>query len=278
MNSLLLWYARQIPAHRGKWWVVRRLRRWTDDQRLAGEHRERRDGLWWSLDPTDYTCQDLFWCGSKDPWEIHHLLCSAPADPKPCVFFDIGANFGYYSLKLAQQIGLRFQAHIFEPHPFTHARLLRNIEMNNMTNLRPWALGIAETAGVAGFDVKCGNTGSTSLTNEECGEGRVETISLDGFCEREKISQIDLMKIDVEGLEAKVLRGGKETLSRLRPPLLIEISPPSLRAKGSSPEEIRDLLTALGYVLWEIHRSDLRPLRRLPQGEDYINALCLPPR
>lgn len=273
MEALALPYLRHFPPHRGRHSVVRTLQRWVKPR--TGERIERRDGLQWSLNLADFASRELYWYGCVDQWEIHHLLRQAPSAPRMCVFFDIGANMGYYSLKLAKEIGPRFEAHAFEPFPATFERLERNISLNGYRgNINAHRVGLSDVAGVAGFDVTPKNSGAVSLTEAAAGVDTTPTITLDEFCEREGMLP-DLVKVDVEGFEARVLRGGRKALSEYRPPMVMEFMPPNLRAKGSSPEEVRDLLESFGYRLLEIDRDRLAPLARLPQGDEVTNVLCV---
>lgn len=276
MEALALPYLRHFPPHTGRHKAVRFLRDVVKVKPRTGERIELRDGLRWSLNLADFASRELYWYGCVDQWEIRHLLRHAPPAPRMCVFFDIGANLGYYSLKLRKELGPRFEAHAFEPFPSTFERLQRNVALNGFGgSVYAQRVGLSDVAGAAGFEVNAKNSGGNSLGAVVEGQASTPTVTLDGWCEREGIVP-DLVKVDVEGFEGRVLQGGREVLSKHRPPLLIEIMPPNLRAKGSSPAEVRDLLESFGYRLHEIHRDRLEPLTRLPDGEDVTNAICLP--
>ena len=265
-ERLLLFYGARLPYHRGKAHLVNRLRRLCHSS--LGESLEQRGGLWWRLNPADYTQQSLFWLGVRDSWEIFHLLRLASADS---VFFDVGANIGYYTVVLAARLGPRCSVHAFEPNPHIFQRLRENISLNQLPNVFSYQLGLSDTAGRMGLLERPDNSGATYLV-----EGNdTEVTTLDQFCDSQQIARLDFMKIDVEGFEERLLAGGRRTLERFRPTLLIEINPPTLRRQASSAARVAHLLEQSGYDLFEIRRKQLVPLKHLPGGVDYVNVLCL---
>jgi FkbM family methyltransferase len=124
------------------------------------------------------------------------------------IFLDIGANIGYYSCMLAASGVNRVIA--VEPHPVTRDRLTFNIEANNFQNsitIAPYALG--DSAGEVTLTTQGGDLGSSSVfninSNARVTHYKVEMMSLQGLCDKLKVSRIDAAKIDIEGLEDKVL-------------------------------------------------------------------------
>src|ERR1700760_1318753 len=95
----VLAYSLKGPSHRGKWKVVSTL---VDTFNLHPEGRflVERAGRKWALCPRDYPHRDLFWYGVKDRWALHHVTHLLPQNG---VVFDVGANFGYYSVVLAER-------------------------------------------------------------------------------------------------------------------------------------------------------------------------------
>ncbi len=114
------------------------------------------------------------------------------------------------------------------------------------------------------------------ISNKEEGGHIVQTETLDALADAHSLSRLDMVKIDVEGHEGKVLRGGLKTIRRFRPILIVEINPSALSEFGSSPEEIVKLQTDLGYSLriptWRglIHYD---PDRRI---NGFVNAIGFP--
>ena len=137
----LLFYGCRFPNHRGKWWVHAQLRRLLGAV-INEEVDVVRKGLRWSLKPSDYTQSELFWLGSRDRWDTYH----AKRILKPgSVIFDIGANFGYYSIMLASHLKGECEIYSFEPNPNTYQRLLKNVSLNNFEPvIKPHCLGFSD--------------------------------------------------------------------------------------------------------------------------------------
>ena len=153
------------------------------------------------------------------------------------VCFDVGANVGFYTLLFARYGSL---VYAFEPVPRNLAYLSRTLECNKLKNVVvvPWAL--SDTFGARSFEL-----------HDNCALGRLGpggqpavTISLDEFCETYH-AEPDLIKIDVEGAEEAVLRGGRRMLERKRPALLLSVHSRELRAKCLG------ILCQMGYNLFK---------------------------
>jgi FkbM family methyltransferase len=217
--------------------------------------------------------RNLFWLGENDRWDTFHIKRLLPAGAVVC---DVGANFGYYSLTLAAFLERNGHLFAFEPHPATRARLERNIALNeglgDTITVIPKAL--SDTHGTARMTRRLDNTGAAHISDE--GDTDVEVTTLDTIFDQHGLSRLDFVKIDVEGFEAHVLRGGEHCLKRLRPILLVELMPLQLERTGSTAIEVASLLRDYGYVLHVSERSRLVPLTKLPIGSQLINVLCLP--
>lgn len=264
----LLWYARRIPYHRGKTRLSRYLREIFGVE-LIGETVERRDGLWWSLDRGDYISQDLYWSGANDRAELRHAL---RVMPRGGVMLDIGANFGSYGITIAARLRQQCTIHAFEPHPVVFERLRKNIALNGASAVAAYQEGMSDRDETAAIVEIRGHSGATYLR-----PGRdVAVTTIDRFCERVSIARLDLIKIDAEGAELRILRGGAATLARFRPALLLELNAPTLEREEGSLAEMLAVLHSSDYRVYSIH-----PFRELaPATERFpgavFNVLCVP--
>lgn len=254
--------------HRGQWWIHGKLRNLLNAN-VDSDFAVIRAGLRWVLNPSDYTESEFFWIGSRDRWDTHHLINLL----KPrSVMLDVGANFGCYSIVLAARTG--GEVYPFEPNPATFSRLTTNIRLNGLTEcVRPFRIGLSDRTGPAYLVRQPGNSGAARVSATS-GDEAIELSTLDEFCEAQRIDRVDLVKIDVEGLEERVLRGGKACLDRLKPLILIELHPPVLARQDSSVECVVDLLHQYGYQLYVSARERILPLASLPQGSALVNAFC----
>jgi FkbM family methyltransferase len=135
---------------------------------------------------------------------------------------DIGANIGLYSVILGKSVGPSGRVWSFEPHPPTASYLRRNIEMNGLGNVTVVEQAVCEKAGTAEFHVFAegcdvyNSLGAKSRPQEQLQAQSVisvPTTSLDDFCRKADITQVDLVKLDVEGAEERVLTGAEAILA-----------------------------------------------------------------
>jgi FkbM family methyltransferase len=231
--------------------------------RLSGEIVERRKGLWWSLDPSDYVCRDLFWAGAKDAAQVNLILeVMKPGG----VMFDLGANFGYYSVVVADALKQNCIIHAFEPNPAALTRLRKNLALNHLHCVSSYGVGVWDCAGSTSVIDVDGNSGAAHLVPG----GKIPVVTLDGFCKEHAVNRLDVIKIDVEGSELRVLRGALRTLETLRPAILLELNSRALHASGASVEEILDLLDGLRYRIETVRRRRLASRDMLTKRDDKI--------
>jgi FkbM family methyltransferase len=139
--------------------------------------------------------------------KLERALQLLPADRRRRAV-DIGAHVGLWSMQLVKHFQFVFA---FEPNPVVADLWRWNVTAKNAL-LRRVALGKAEaTVGLKIFD---GHSGHTQV----CGAGDVPMTTLDHF----GFVDVDLIKIDVEGLEASVVKGAEETILRCRPVMVVE--------------------------------------------------------
>ena len=133
-------------------------------------------------------------------------------------FVDIGANIGLYSLMAAAH-GVS-KVYAFEPNPFSFSVLARNIISNRYNSvIIPFCLAMNEHSSIVTF--KLGGLHAGSIENEIIDEGQnsdnqsitTASFSVDELFSTQGISNINHLKIDVDGLELEILRGATGLLS-----------------------------------------------------------------
>lgn len=142
------------------------------------------------------------------------------------VIYDVGAHVGSHSLILARLCAPKGQVYAFEPDAFWFNRLIRNLELNSIKNVKPLQLAVSEVSGKI-YLGRLSKTEFWHLTEEKTsGWEKIETssISLDDFCKSNLPPQ--LIKIDVEGGEDRVFLGAKGILRQHRPIIICELHVP----------------------------------------------------
>jgi len=144
------------------------------------------------------------------------------------VFMDIGGNTGIYTVKAAQF----FRQHgggkvvTYEPLPEMLMDLRRNIEINQFDNVRLRSFCLGEKSGTAELWMNFNRPASSSLIHRDKAAAAFSTLvfPLDTVWPMEGLDRLDYVKIDVEGAEAQVLAGARETFKKYRPILQLEIN------------------------------------------------------
>ena len=156
---------------------------------------------------------------------------------------EAGANIGAHTVALAQLVGPTGAVFAFEPQRLVFQVLCANLALNQCTNVwaYPDALGAEPGSVLVPYydPTKLANFGAVALGSCELGEpARVATIdALD-------LPDCRLLKADVEGMEADVLRGAKQTIARCRPVLYVE---------NDRDEESRDLIELIMDMRYDLY-------------------------
>lgn len=142
------------------------------------------------------------------------------------VVLDIGANIGCTSLLFSQR-ARRVVA--FEPSPSTFRYLKRNIDAANAGNVELHNLALGAESGVSSLTFAPSNRAGGFVSNQTTASaGHVtESITierLDDIADRFRIDAVDFVKIDVEGFELDVLKGGRDTINRFEPVVALELN------------------------------------------------------
>lgn len=202
------------------------------------------------------------------------------------VVIDVGANIGEVTMAAARRIGPTGQVYSFEPMESLYARLAEHLQLNHLHQVKPIARGLSDKTGSAtifkaevAFNDGTRHDGLGTLyptDSRAVVAGEIELTTLDKFCSDLKITNIDLVKIDVEGAELNVLKGSLESLKRFQPYLIVEIQPDTAQNAGYQPNDIISLLRSLGYTFFVIGRkARLRPLSK-DDLATFHNVLCVP--
>jgi FkbM family methyltransferase len=141
--------------------------------------------------------------------------------PADGVFYDVGSNWGWFSLYLAAKPGFRGKIHAFEPFPSTYKDLNSLIQQTGLAErIQAHNLALSDQAGTASMRLPDRFQSGMAAIQEETGQeaGSTRTSALDLL----ELEPPHLIKIDVEGMEAKVLKGGAKLLAKHKPMIVFE--------------------------------------------------------
>lgn len=167
------------------------------------------------------------------------------------VFYDIGANIGFFSLLAARLVGAEGRVYAFEPVPQNAATIVRNASINGIDVIEVFAEAVGAQTGRTDL-LLARHAGGASLAlagapPDMVGRIEVEMTTLDDAVAHRRIRPPSLVKIDVEGAELEVLSGMSSILERHRPRILCEIDAPDKPALDRKADEVTSFLEVAGY-------------------------------
>jgi len=197
------------------------------------------------------------------------------------LFLDVGAHVGQYTLVASRRVGVRGGVHSFEPDPHTFSWLVDNVRANLLANVTANQSAVAaDQEPKRLYFSTVDDIGSNSLALQKARQqtGRsllVTCTTLDAYVAGKGISQVDVIKADVEGAELPMLMGARAILGGPHPPMLIlEFEEERQLAFGSSSGRLAEELRRYGYELWHIGQV-LAPYRPKPDGPLSLNILAV---
>jgi FkbM family methyltransferase len=167
--------------------------------------------------------------------------------PSSGVLFDIGSNWGYYSVLVASRPGFSGHVHAFEPMPATFADLKSVVEQTGLASMITChQLGISSERREAAMVFPDGLHSGGATVSLDSSNGS-ENVRLSPLADLD-LPDPDTVKLDVEGHELHALRGADPVLRRAKPMLVMEnwLDP----AKPRESMEPLQLLTQMGYELF----------------------------
>jgi FkbM family methyltransferase len=200
------------------------------------------------LDLSDFIQRQIF-LGTFEPQETSSV--SRYLRPG-MTFVDVGANVGYYTALAAKKVaggGGRVVA--FEPSPYAFERLGRMVQANRLEHVTVVNAGLSDSSGKTKIYLGAGsdNHSPTMVAHEGANATDVRIVTLDEEAERLGLKHLDLIKIDVEGHEPKVLAGAQRLLRERRiQAVLCEFNQVWLNQAGSSSQELESLFQQGGFV------------------------------
>lgn len=221
----------------------------------------------------------------------HDWICNSEDEllKSSSTIFDIGANAGHVGIALSSRYcrngGI---VYAFEPDPENFKRLTENIKLNPFLKIhaKPIALQDDHKLDFSPFNIRRAvdndknmNFGLSSLVDislHKRSKINVKTSTIDNEVKKLGIKKIDFIKIDVEGAENLVLRGGIETIRRDHPIIQYEYSNVIDRMTNcTNTIDCYNLLKAEGYVQYVIRdESHLEILPSPDQKMKDANILC----
>ena len=239
---------------------------------------------------------DVVSCAIADNYDDVSAMLSYTANlpiRQDAIICDVGANIGIYSLSYAS---LYPQARIyaFEPHPDTYDLLMRSVQLNGALaeRVHPFNVGLSEAKGRARLSVPVPtqhprydpqrnqiNCGLFSLHGHGTQRVSCQVTTLDEFVAGHRLPHVEFMKIDVEGHEYEVLKGGERTIRTYRPVLYLEYNELTKALSRYHEDAFEMFFRRHRYRVYGVQYGwarDLKPLPTLAETANVSDLLCVP--
>ena len=226
---------------------------------------------------TSYITQLLYWEGYQN-FEYTDIFIKLIK--KINVFYDIGANIGYYSL-LAEIENKNIKVIGFEPANGPLSYFRENIKINKFKNIRVESLALSDKEGeITFYEIR--NKKYTYLEHNLAGEGNsgskmsgrnfvpisVKTTTLDKYVENAKEANIDLIKMDTEGTEHFILENSDNVLKLMKPIIICETLFNTIEL------ELEKLMRSYGYEFYNHTEMGLEKVNTIVRQEDNGVSNC----
>ncbi|MBX9879513.1 MAG: FkbM family methyltransferase [Candidatus Obscuribacterales bacterium] len=232
-----------------------------------------------------YSLRDLSWIIGSDLFEPSIVaLCHAVFKvARPKVFWDIGANIGYYSWLLLSK-DETIKSYLFEPDPSNADCIRKTIKRAKLSNATLFQVAASDINSITDFavDTLSGATGTLEIDSGEFNKTQygsrspiiqVQQVALDDLFTQGLLPAPDLIKIDVEGAEHRVLRGAQRVIQENQPILIIE-------CLNEKTKDLLSWLQKLGYTLMDAgsateYKTNTQMVLAIPQKHDAKLSLIL---
>jgi len=173
------------------------------------------------------------------------------------IVFDIGAHIGLCSMPISRVLSEDGRCYVFEPSKGNLKFLKQHLQMNRIYNVYviECLVGDERLENVEFYEMN-GDSGMNTISGVKKGEREYKKvlkrqITIDGFVKENGVVP-ELIKIDVEGAEIKVLSGGERVLKKYHPKIILSVHPKHLKDMGFSLDHLIKTISYLGYEIYNI--------------------------
>ena len=175
------------------------------------------------------------------------------------VFYDIGANVGFFSIIAAQLVGDTGKVYAFEPGEGNANSIRHNARLNNFDQIEVIEKAVSDTSG-SGQLLLAQYSGGHALATADAppdlaGEVTVDLVSIDDLIAQNQIKPPNFVKVDVEGAELDVLKGMSETIKTYQPTIIYEVDDGDRAGYERKYGELAAFLESLNYQITQTENS-----------------------
>ena len=169
------------------------------------------------------------------------------------VFYDIGANIGFFIVLAAHLVGKSGSVYAFEPVPENVKRIRHNLKLNRFSNTTVLEKAVSVYTG-KGRLLLAQHSGGAMLSSAGTppdfkGAMNVNLVCIDDLVAQKALKPPVLVKIDVEGAEIDVFKGMKQTIEKYKPIIIYEVDDGNKESFEQKSKALENLITSLGYKI-----------------------------
>lgn len=205
-------------------------------------------GLKMELDVNDWSQRSAYYLGRF--YDVASQRVTRKLLREGDTYVDIGANIGMMTLNAAAIVGPSGTVLSFEPNPKAREHLQRHVAINDLKQVRVFGEALSFERGTLKLNLPTESSGRGTLRRiegETCGSFDVPIALLDDYAEAVPTGRRTLIKIDTEGFDFNVIRGGRKLLERPDTFVIAEVNDAWLREIGQSAEVLFRHMHELGY-------------------------------
>ena len=175
------------------------------------------------------------------------------------VFYDIGANVGFFSIVAAKLVGDTGKVYAFEPGEENAKAVRHNAQLNDFNRIEVIEKAVSHTSG-SGQLLLAKYSGGHALATADAppdlaGQVTIDLVSIDDLIASKQIEPPNFVKVDVEGAELDVLKGMIQTIKTYQPTVIYEVDDGDRAAYERKYQELADFFESLNYRVTQTENS-----------------------
>ncbi|MEB3356503.1 MAG: FkbM family methyltransferase [Synechococcales bacterium] len=201
------------------------------------------------LDPFDPRCLQVVNELSRDDSDVkvlEYLLSEGDS------FIDVGANHGSFSIVASKLVGSRGSVTAIEPQPRLARAVEKSLALNALGRFQVYPVAVGAFDGEIELLVPQGSSGAAGIYSDHSAVQAHATLPVairkfDTLLDWRSLPGQVVVKLDIEGSELAFLAGAQAMLTTLKPRLILEVHPGTLKAAGKTGADLKKALQDLGY-------------------------------
>ncbi len=236
------------------------------------------NGLLINVDTSSYVEWDIFFRGQYEKKVVDFFKSVLK---EGSVAIDAGAYIGTHALVMGRLAGETGRVLAFEPHPDIRKKLMDNILLNGLNNIKVFSSALSDKEGktnLFSYNDQMPDKGTSSLYElnnlEKSFEVQVSTV--DKVAADEGLNRLDLIKIDTRGSDFPIIKGAAESIRKFNPSVIFEYNRDNWSRAGFKWEDAKIFFGQNDYALHLIGENNLTSITEAPTIETSHNILAVP--